>query len=649
MVVDNMKISIKNYKNLTNLEYEIEDKKINFLFGISGAGKSSIPNAIVDLDPNDNKSFGTGESVIIHIDGNEPNKENFMIFNDETLKMYFDTNENENVYPVLIDDENEYKKAQNILFSQIEEIEIIINQLKERYSNISNLVKNMGASTLGKGDTLKKTSQLQKIISSIESVENTRIYKEIIALPEGKFDWTLQGIEYIFNDECPMCNKKLSKKNLQKFIKFKKFDNKSIKVIKEDKEKYQNITNIVLNNNLTELRVMCKKIINMSLACKSYVNIMSKIFELKKLNDFSSKIKPLEFEKELFLYFPELRIVVNRFNNHIEDLKKKYDKAKEKTAKILNKKASNINKIIRTFGIPYQIQAKYNQGKITEYKLVHNNDLTKNDSKAKLSSGEKNIIALILFIFAAQKNPNSILIIDDPVSSYDEYRRKQICDLIVNRLNDQTVLLLSHDCVFAKYAVLEHEKKNNIGKVDYLQNYFGTVNVVNITKKDFGVFTDFLIERVNNINCYYQKILNLRMLYEGKYKNPVYGYLSGLLHALQVNDIKSKLSDLNYTEEEILLKIEEDLGVKLEPCFDDYYKNINTDEFSFFEKALFYREYMKHHLNVEKTFKPELDNYIHLNSRLYISLNPYNYIFSSPNLYINVSELINGSMNVKEV
>ena len=644
-----MKISIKNYKNLSNLEYEIEDKKINFLFGISGAGKSSIPNAILDLNPNENKSFGICESASVYVDGNEPNKDNFMIFNEETLKMYFDANGIDNVYPVLIDDENQYKKAQNILFSQIEEIEKIINQLLERYSNISKLVKSMGASTLGKGNTLKNTSQLQKIISSIESIENTRIYKEIIALPEGKFDWTLQGIKYIINDECPMCNKKLSKKNQEKLIKFEKFDIKSIKVIKEDKEKYQNITNTVLNNNLTDLRVMSKKIIDMSLACKSFANIMNQMFEIKKLNDFSNNIKELKFDKELFLYFPELKIAVNRFNNHIEDLRKKYDRAKEKTTEILHKRVSNINKIIRLFSIPYQIQAKYNQGKITEYKLVHNSDSTKNDSKGKLSSGEKNIIALVLFIFAAKKNPNSILIIDDPVSSYDEYRRKQICDLIVNKLNEQTVLLLSHDCVFAKYAVLEHEKKNNIGKVDYLQNYFSNVSVVNITKKDFGVFRDFLIERVNDIKCYYQKILNLRMLYEGKYKHPAYGYLSGLLHAFPVNEIKLKLDELNCTEEEILTRIEDDLGVKLEPCFDDYYKNINTDEFSFFEKALFYREYMKYHLNVEKTFKPELDNYIHLNSRLYISLNPYNYIFSSSNLYVNVSELINGTMNVKEV
>ena len=41
-----MQITISNYNNIRNLDYEIEDSKINFLFGISGCGKSSIAKAL---------------------------------------------------------------------------------------------------------------------------------------------------------------------------------------------------------------------------------------------------------------------------------------------------------------------------------------------------------------------------------------------------------------------------------------------------------------------------------------------------------------------------------------------------------------------------------------------------------------------------
>ena len=54
-----MKIKISGYKNLKNLDFEIEDKKINMIFGMSGCGKSSIANALkhVDLERNKTVNF----------------------------------------------------------------------------------------------------------------------------------------------------------------------------------------------------------------------------------------------------------------------------------------------------------------------------------------------------------------------------------------------------------------------------------------------------------------------------------------------------------------------------------------------------------------------------------------------------------------
>lgn len=97
----------------------------------------------------------------------------------------------------------------------------------------------------------------------------------------------------------------------------------------------------------------------------------------------------------------------------------------------------------------------------------------------------------------------------------------------------------------------------------------------------------------------------------------------------------------------ILEKINENYRITLESMFENYYKNINTDELSFFEKALFLREYMKYH-NINKQYKSELDGFIHLNSRLLISLNPYKYAVCTLMIYQIVSENINGILNVME-
>lgn len=53
-----MKLEIRGYKNIEELIYEINEEKLNFIFGISGSGKSSIPCALNDDDLIMNKKFG---------------------------------------------------------------------------------------------------------------------------------------------------------------------------------------------------------------------------------------------------------------------------------------------------------------------------------------------------------------------------------------------------------------------------------------------------------------------------------------------------------------------------------------------------------------------------------------------------------------
>lgn len=112
-----MELVIKNYKNIKEMDYKIIDKKINFLFGMSGTGKSSIPNAIFDKKLEDNQKFGTTDKPEILIDGKLPNENEFSVFNEKNVENYFksDIDENETFYSIIIDDENKYINAQKNL------------------------------------------------------------------------------------------------------------------------------------------------------------------------------------------------------------------------------------------------------------------------------------------------------------------------------------------------------------------------------------------------------------------------------------------------------------------------------------------------------------------------------------------------------
>ena len=43
-----MEIKLHNYKNIDELNVDFLDNKINFVYGLSGSGKSSICEAIID-------------------------------------------------------------------------------------------------------------------------------------------------------------------------------------------------------------------------------------------------------------------------------------------------------------------------------------------------------------------------------------------------------------------------------------------------------------------------------------------------------------------------------------------------------------------------------------------------------------------------
>lgn len=643
-----MELIIKNYKNIKEMDYKIIDKKINFLFGMSGTGKSSIPNAIFDKNLEDNQKFGTTDKPEILIDGKLPNENEFSVFNEKNVENYFksDIDENETFYSIIIDDENKYINAQKKFNDALSDLDIAMAMNYDKYNEISAFLKSIGALNLKNDGTLKATSQLNKVINTIDKDLNKKIYKEINLMKDGKFEWILAGTSFIENNECPFCSKKINKRLNNKLIKYKNYDSKSIKVIKEGIPSYEKYTKEKIKYTSNSLHLMANNAIQMSKACKEYNEIQSYIEEMKKFDIVTGKIKEITINEEFYDFFPDLKNVIKTINNNIISLNKKYEAAKRKTADILRRKLSNINKIIARFGIPYKMSVKYNQGKVNDYKLIHNDDKKNNNSKLKLSTGEKNIISLIFFILTAEKSNYKTIIIDDPVSSYDVCRRSIIFKLIMERLKEKTVLVLSHDNVFSKYASIEKSKR--IGNIYFFQNHDDNIEFIPICKSDFGLFNEFVIEKIKSCKNYYQKIINLRMLYEGKHNSKPYQYLSALLHAESIDNIKKLLKDRESDENEIIKAIKDDYKIELEPMHEDYYKNIDTNEFSLFEKALFLREYLSEHNNIDKNIKGELSDFIHLNDRLHITLNPYKFFLCTQNTYDIINDKIKGILNVKE-
>lgn len=644
-----MKLEIKGYKNIEELNYEIIDRKVNFIFGISGSGKSSISNALIDTNRENNKKFGFTSEQIIKINNLDPDNFVVDIFDSFTSELYFGNNVDENVQNILIDDNNEYKNALAKMNSLLQNIVNVRDSLKDKYKTITEIVKKLGAAKLNKGNKLSSKSVLIQTITTIENAKTNKIFKDIEELGDDKFEWLLTGYDkFQVDDNCPYCGKKLSQLKLNKLLKFKEYNSKNMSTIHTQSENYKLISGNIIGNTLSSLKHFEKQLIKMSIACTEYEKLNLDIDKCYQSSSNENMIQKFNYSNEFYEIFPELKKPINKLNSQINSLRSAFRKAKDKTSNILKRKTQMINRILANFSIPYEVNAKYYKDKITDYRLIHKKDLGKNDDKEKLSSGEKFIVSLILFILKVQKDSPNLIIFDDPVSSYDEYRRKQVLDLIMEKLKDETILILSHDQVFAKYAVL-NKSKSLIGKVDYLENFSDIVRFTEINSSDFEVFRDSVLNRISelNANSYYMKIVNLRTLCEGN-NDIIYSYLSAILHTKPVSEIHNLIIEKNTTEVEILRKIREKFNIILPPVYNDYYANIDTRDLTIFEKGLLLREYLKNHSNVDKKIKKELDSYIHLNSRLHLCLNPYSFPFCSQKVYDSINLYINGIINIRD-
>lgn len=643
-----MNLKIKGYKNINELNYELMDTKINFIFGISGSGKSSISQALNDPNAIKNKKFGFVGEQIITINNLNPKDFNVKVFDSFATELYFGESVDDNVQNILIDDNNEYSRALSRMNNLLQDIANTRDSLTNKYKTIMEIVKKLGASKLNKGNKLSSKSVLFQTISTIQNAKTNRIFKEIEEIGDAKFEWLLTGYEkYTVNNICPYCDKKLSQFKLNKLMKYKEYNSKNLTTIHSQSDNYQVISGKTIGDTLKSLKEFEKHLIKMSVACNEYEKLNFDIDKCYQSSSNENMIKKLEYSSEFYCVFPEFKNPIKRLNAQINSLKSAFRKAKDNTSNILKNKTQMINRILTNFSIPYEISAKYYKDRITDYRLIHKNDVTKNDDKERLSTGERYIVSLILFILQVQKESPNLIIFDDPVSSYDEYRRKQVLDLIIDKLKQKTVLILSHDQVFAKYAVLS--KSNYIGNIDYYEHFSDVARFNKIESSDFEVYADSVLNRINELpnSQYYVKVVSLRTLCEGKY-DIIYSYLSSILHATPVHKIHNLLMEHNTNENEVLEKIKNKFNIVLSNVQDDYYKNIDTRDLTVFEKGLLLREYLEFHPNIDKKIKKELDSYVHLNSRLHLCLNPYSFPFCSQKVYETINLNITDVINIRE-
>ena len=242
--------------------------------------------------------------------------------------------------------------------------------------------------------------------------------------------------------------------------------------------------------------------------------------------------------------------------------------------------------------------------------------------KAALSTGEKNLVSLLLFL---HRKDGTVLLIDDPASSFDDYRRTQIFNLVQN-IKDKTVLVVSHDQAFIKRAVRE-KRHGHIGKIQEIhQDLSGTV-VTDISASDYVFLPDRIKTQISDSLSIRQFFINLRLLcdlHRSALSDSAWGYVSMRLHGRTRDEILGALSDSDTTESDVLDEISSVTGCSMGDLAS--LKHGDQQSLSDFERLIEARELLDTSMGVEqKTYKEMLNDLVHMNDTLAYCLDPYKF------------------------
>ncbi|NDK08817.1 AAA family ATPase [Candidatus Gracilibacteria bacterium] len=577
-------INIKYCNNIDSAIINLDKHILNIKYAINGTGKTTIAKAIKysvkDISEGTTKlkelkpfKYLGVEEINPEITGLEEFN-NIMLFDedyvnqytfhqDEIVKNSFDIFINNDKYKEGIDKINQLVIDLRNSLQNNEEINNFIIDLNNLISYGKSTKSGISAaSVIGKG--LGDGNLLENIPTELNP------YKHYLKCDENIkwLGWQSNGNSFIdiSSDCCPYCTsgintKKEVIKKVSEVYKPKNIEhlNSVIKVIEGLSKYFSDET----NSSLTDI---IKKSGGLSDDEQQYLlkildesnQIHNKLVRLKGLNFHNLKhVEKTNIEEEL----NNMKIILNTYPYFKSDYtQKKIDSINSELDKVIKKIGfligaielqkitvketislykTEINDFLHYAGYNYTIDAT-EENEIYKLVLKHNDNGENplNNAKNYLSYGERNAFALIIFMFESLNKKSDLIILDDPISSFDKNKKFAILNILFGNkvvkenLRNKSVLMLTHDFEPIIDIIYNQLPKGLENKTAYfLENDFGNIVETEINKKDIKSFIHIAEENIKTLSNSINKLIYLRRIFELNLKYlDAYEVLSNLFH-----------------------------------------------------------------------------------------------------------------------
>lgn len=589
-----MQITINNCNNIDHGVVNIESNYLNVKYAINGTGKSTVAKAIrYSVSSPDNlsnlrpfKSFqeGYGEDSTPNVSGLE-NIAKIKIFDEEYVQQFVFVEDEviKNSFEVFIKDETFERHEQEInalilsvrrLFEDSDDcknLHAVLQKFTESYKATKTGFSASGI--FGKG--LAKGNKLSNIPDNLQVYES--FLKHANVVPWLK--WQIDGEKYLdVGTCCPYCSSPQieERKEVVRSVKqtyepryvehlnemLALLDSLSDYVSEESKQTLDRIKRNV-SEITEEQKAFVKSIYSEIDALRNRLEDLKQLSfkSLKDVDDVQNTLRSKKIDVDCFSKIKSATVTatINKINNQIDTiltnagrLKGEINQQKILINNKIHKNCTEINEFLKYAGYSYSVSISEDG----EYKMLlkyADNESLVCQGKQSLSYGEKNAFALVLFMYDAIKENPDLIILDDPISSFDQNKKYAILNKLFlepHSLMNKTVLLLTHDFSVIIDCVYNFADKFH-PKASFLENVQGQLNEKEIKKTNIMSFKNIAIQNAQSANEAVS-VAYLRRLFEFEGEtNMGYQLLSNLIHKREVPVLKESNNFRDMTQQEI--------------------------------------------------------------------------------------------------
>lgn len=600
-------VNINNCNSIEKAGISISKGTLNIKYGPNGLGKSSIARAILSSVASDGslqklkpfKHRGTDGQGDPSVTGVEDIK-SVLVFDDVFVSQFvFQKDE------VLKNSFEIFIKTDAFLVA-MGEIESLLSGIKSAFDGNENLAAAItdlkelrDAFGVTKSGAISKSSKGYKAFGTGNKVENIpdhlKPFQDFIKSeqPAAWISWQTKGNTFSdISDNCPYCSTSLNESGNKSVAKSvaDTYDSKTIEHLNalqlvitrlgkyfesSCRDQLEKITKSKIeltpeeNNFLSALRGDVETLIAKLEGLRS----MS-FFVLRDVEKIEDEVGKLQINLDLLgkLNSEDTKSVVNPINTKLQELsekvgelKGKINKHKKQIEKSIVENQDGINGFLNSAGYKYNVVIK-SEADSYRMKLTHRDSVEHIETASQhLSYGEKNAFAMVLFMHQVLKERPDLVVLDDPVSSFDKTKKFAILNELFRgkaSLRDTTVLMLTHDIepaidvIRGVKRLFQHPKPTAC----FLSSRMGVVSEVEIVESDIQTFAQICFDNITNLTDDVIKCIYLRRHFEMVNDLGIeYNYLANLLHGRDIPILKQAAGDVPMDSRQIA---DAEIGVK---------------------------------------------------------------------------------------